>query len=290
MTSELSRRSFQLTEGDIEILKLAFDFRLLQIDHLIVLTQRHHKAIHRRLLKLIEHHYLTRLKLPWQKHLYLIGREAMPILVDRGSAPKELIEWRLRHHELKELFLKHMLMVVDVHTALALATAASDIRLLAWKQGSELYDRVTLREAGKHEQLPVRPDAFFRLENTRMPPEKNRISFFLEADRSTTTHERFLKKITAYWHYFQQGGHTRKYGIKTFRVVTVTLNKERAANLCKAAEQVIPKPARKFYLFTSFDRFSLTNAEPVLGNIFITPHDGDVHRLMPMLAADGCSV
>jgi hypothetical protein len=275
---------FQLTTDDIEILKLIFDYRVLQIDHLIVLTRRHHKAIHRRLLKLCDRSYVSRIIHPGQKHIYVIGKEGVPILVEQGSAPKDLLETRLRHGELRELFLKHLLMVVDIHTALAQATRESYVNLVRWRQDSALHDRVEFPESGKKRRLPVRPDAFFTLEDTRRPTGKNQFHFFLEADRSTTTHERFQRKITAYWQYFQNGGHTEKLGIKTFRVVTVTLTKERAANLCQATAEMIPKPARKFYLFTSLERFFPANAEALLDSIFITPHDADLHRLMPLLA------
>jgi hypothetical protein len=213
----------------------------------------------------------------------MIGTAAAPVLVEQGTAPKELIEWRSRNHELKELFLKHMLMIVDVHTTLALATTNNDITLRTWKQGQELHDRVTVREAGKHEQLPVRPDGFFTLEDARRPAGQNRFNYFLEADRSTTTHERFQKKVTAYWRYFQQGGHTQKYNIKTFRVVTVTLTKERADNLCQATQEMIPKPARRLFLFSSLKDFSVSTPEKALQRVFTNPHDDSYYSLVPDL-------
>jgi len=36
----------------------------------------------------------------------------------------------------------------------------------------------------------------------------------VEADRSTTTQSRFTEKLLAYWHYLEQGLHTKKYAIK----------------------------------------------------------------------------
>jgi len=268
---------FQLTGGDIQILKLLFEYRILRIDHLIALTERHHKAIHRRLFKLIEQRYVSRIKLPGQKHLYTIGKEAVPVLVQHG------IDARPYSHELKELFLKHFLMIVDIHTALALATRGSPIKLAAWKQGDELHDSVTIRSHGEEQRIPVWPDAFFTLEDTRRPPGKNRVHFFLEADRSTTAHERFQKKLTGYLHYHDQKLHTKKYGINTFRVVTLTLTKERASNLCQLAETVIPAPARKYYLFTSLTNFSLTTPSAILERIFISPRDTHFHALLPAL-------
>jgi hypothetical protein len=269
---------FQLTENDIAILRQVYRHRLLQIDHLIALTERPHKRLHRRLLKLIERGYLARIVLPNAKHIYAIGRAAAPILVEQGIAPKELIDFRIRHHELKELFLKHALMIVEVHAALELATRNSHIKLVAWKEGQELFDSVSIREQGSERKLPVRPDGFFTLEDTTRPPGQNRVHFFLEADRSTTTHTRFQDKLKAYWQYFQTGGHEKKHGIKTFRVVTVTLTEDRAANLCRAAAEVLPPQAKKFYLFSSLRHISLSKPKSILEEIFITPRDHEAHR------------
>lgn len=264
---------FQLTDSDLEILASVFEHRFVTIDHLIALANRPHKRLHRRLLKLIERSYLARIVLPTQKHIYTLGRAGVPVLVEKGDAPKEFIDVRLRHLELKELFLKHAMMIVDVHTALTIATREGPIRLVAWKEGQELFDHVSIREKGTVSRLPVRPDGFFTLEDATRPVGKNRVHFMLEADRSTTTHERFLKKVTAYWHYFRQGLHTKKYGINTFRVVTIALTDARATNLCAASEAVIPNQARKFYLYTSHNHFSVNNPSSILKDIFISPHD-----------------
>lgn len=269
---------FQLIDKDIEILRYVYSYRLLQIDHLIILTERPHKRLHRRLLKLIEHKYLARIILPNEKHIYVLGVAGVHVLVEQGIAPKELADFRLRHRELKPLFLRHTLMVVEVHVALELASRASPIKLVAWKQGQELFDYVRVEDKGEDQRLPVRPDGFFTLEDTTRPPGENRVHFMLEADRSTTTHERFLKKVQAYWHYFHQGLHTKKYGIRTFRVATVTMTDARATNLCAAAETILLTQARKFYMFTSHTQFSLNDPLTILEKIFITPRDRGMVR------------
>jgi Replication-relaxation len=273
---------FQLTENDI--LRQAYTYRLLQIDHLIALTSRPHKRLHRRILKLIERNYLARIILPNEKHIYAIGPAAVSALVEQGIAPKELIDFRLRHRELKPLFLHHMLMIVEIHTALELATRNSHIKLVAWKEGQELFDSV--RDPGSGRRLPVRPDGFFTLEDTTRPTGRNRVHFFLEADRSTTTHARFQEKLIAYWHYFATGGHEKKHGIKTFRVATVTLTEDRAGNLCQLAATVLPQQAKKFYLFSSRRHFSISAPSAILEEIFITPNDHLTrrHSLVPSVS------
>ena len=265
---------FRLAEGDLEILRLVFGLRFACIRHLCALTGRSYVAVHRRLSKLTRHRYLYRIVRPFQEHIYAIGKAGVPLLVERGVASKEALDRRLRHHELKDLFIKHQLMVVDLHAILALATRDSPVKLIAWHEVRNLQDSVTFSEDNRRHKLPVRPDAFFTLQDDRRPEDQNRAHFFLEADRSTTSHRRFQKKLKAYWHYGQQGLHSRKFGIKRFRVVVVTLTPERARNLCEAAAKVLPQgQARHSYLFTAIKNFSLEKPTGILDEVFLRPGD-----------------
>ena len=214
---------FVLVSGDLEIFKLIYDYRLLRREHLSALMQRSAKRLHRRLLRLAQNGYLTTIRLPQQKHIYGLGRAALPPLVEQGIAEEGILAQRFRAHELKELFLKHEMMIVDIHVMLTLAGRGSHLRPYAWREGRELHDSVTVAgHAGIH-KLPIRPDAFFSIKDSRRATRIKRVHFFLEADRSTATQTRFKDKIHAYWHYLKQGLHAKKFGIKNFRVITVTI-------------------------------------------------------------------
>src|SRR5581483_11506642 len=231
-----------------------------------------YKKIHGRLYKLLENRYLKRIVLPLQKHIYAIGSAAVSVLVEQGVVSIELANERLRFHELKELFLKHEMMIVDIHTMLATANPGK-VGLVAWKEGWRLRDHVDVVERGVRRRLPIYPDAFFTLQNGEGRAGQNGISFFLEADRSTTTHARFAEKIVAYWNYLQQGLHTKKYGIRAFRVVTITITAERARNLCTLAASVLPQQARRYFLFGSMESFSIAQPAGMLDPVFLTPRD-----------------
>jgi hypothetical protein len=281
----LARSGFQLTPSDAQMIRRIYEYRFLHIEHLAALTGRSYKKVHGRLLKLVQNHFLARIELPFQKHIYVIGREGISVLVEQGIASREVIEWRLRHHELKELFLKHQLMLVDLHCMLELASRGTGVSLPVWREGKELWDSVTTWLDRERVELPVCPDAYFVLEDSSRPEGRNRLNFFVEADRSTATHKRFQQKLIAYRQYLEDGLHTRKYGIKTFRVVTFTLTPERAANLSAAARDVLPPDALKYFLFASVDRLSLRNAQPILSDIFVSPREpersGVRFRLVP---------
>ena len=281
-------RGFRLTDGDVEILQLVHQYRFLTIESLCVLGGRSYVVVHRRVSKLTRHGYLSRIARPFEKHIFAIGKRGIEVLVERGLAPMELLSWRPRHSELKELFLKHELMVVDFHVVMGLATHGSNIRLVHWQEGPSIFDRVWVSGNGTRRRLPVRPDGLFVLEDSRRPTGRNRATFLLEADRSTTTKKRFGLKLRAFWEWFQKGLHRERFGIKKFRVVTVTLTRERAWNLCEAAAELLPSGrARQMFLFTSVENFSLANPGPMLGDVFIRPGDfreGVRHALVPPVA------
>lgn len=278
-----AQQGFQLVGGDFDLIAWCYELRFATIDHFIALSKRLRPALVRRIVKLLERGYLSRIVLTGQKHIYTVGKAGLSLLAERGIAPPEKIDARLRASELKELFLKHALMIVDIHASLLLATRNSHLNLVRWEEGKELWDSIKVSEAGKPRRLPICPDGLFTLQDTNRPEDRSRLHFVLEADRSTMTQARFQDKIVGYWNYLQSGRQEKRYGMKNFRVVTVTLTEERAANLAQMAVDVTPPQLRKFFLFTSLKQFSLENPIPVLSDIFITSRDpqGDRTRLVP---------
>ena len=109
----------------------------------------------------------------------------------------------------------------------------------------------------------MRPDAFFGLEDSRRPEGANRTHFALEADRSTTSHRQFKDKLRAYWNYIDQGLHAKKFGVRGFRILTVTLTEARARNLCTLAASVIPERGRKYFLFAPLKNLSAAYGDPI---------------------------
>ncbi len=270
-----SSEKYKITNKDIEIIKLVYQFRLVTVYHLVALTGRIRQKLNTSLAKLSKHGYLYRRCFDFKPYLYTINKKALPILIEQGIDPRELPDnLRIRTHELTELFLKHTLMVVDIHIALARATTNHHIKLTNWQEhGKKLYDSVTFREDGEERKLPVRPDAFFTLEDATSPSNLNQTHIFLEADRSTTNNKKYQNKLKAYQHYYQQGLHTKKHNINSFRVLTITLTKKRAETLCKSAQETLPKDIRKFYYFAPMDTISTSNPEHIFNNIFISPKD-----------------
>jgi len=68
---------------------------------------------------------------------------------------------RLRTYELKELFLKHEMMIVDIHVMLSLAGREGLLKLVAWREGRELFDSVPVADYDGLNKLPVRARRIF---------------------------------------------------------------------------------------------------------------------------------
>jgi hypothetical protein len=252
-----AKDGFQLTESDVDLLHSVFELRVATIDHLVALSGRSEIALWRRLRKLREQHYLASVARLMQKHIHALGPEGIAAMIDQGYAPKSLADKRIRHSELKEIGLRHAVFVADIHLRLLLLTKPGPIKIVHWQEGPALWDSVVARTG--EPALPVRPDAYFVLQHTERPEGKNRVHFFLEADRSTMSHERMTQKLRAYIAYHEQQLYTRKYkDMKSFRLATVTLTRGRANQLKSGLHHLIPTaPMQRAYRFIAFEDLTL---------------------------------
>ncbi|HLN97357.1 MAG TPA: replication-relaxation family protein [Pyrinomonadaceae bacterium] len=118
----------------------------------------------------------------------------------------------------------------------------------------------------KYATVPVAADSFFSIRDAQ-----GRTHYFLEADRGTMTLERFTRKLIAYAAYDKAERHKAKFGIRKFRVLTVTTGEARMQNLMRAAtgaEEVRRAPATMF-LFTTEEKLTLAQPESILEKIWL---------------------
>jgi hypothetical protein len=256
-----TKGGFQLQDRDIELLHYVYQLRIATIDHLAALSGRSVRALWGRLLKLKQRRHLATVARFMQKHVYAIGAEGVPVLVELGYAPSNLPNKRLRHHELTEFGIRHSLFISDVHARMLLLTRTGPIMLAHWEEGSTLWDTVPGRDG--EAAIPVRPDAYFVLKHAKRPEGKNTFHVFLEADRSTMSHERMATKIAGYVAYYERRLHSRRYpGMHSFVVATITKTLSRAEELRKDLEHLIPRGGRSAYLFTPLETLTLPTLLP----------------------------
>jgi protein involved in plasmid replication-relaxation len=252
-----AENGFQLVASDLALLQHVHELRLATIDHLATLSGRSYKQTQKRLAKLEERRYLVCLARRPHKHVYTIGREGVPVLIEHGYAPRELAQKRLRQNELKELGIKHGIFVADIHVKLLQLTAGRSLSIANWVEGPSLWDTVT---TSSNVIMPIRPDAWLTISG-----QQGRAHFFLEADRGTMAHSRMREKITAYAAYFQQQRHTKKYkDMKIFRVATVTETRGRAEGLSSEFRTMMPAAWLAAYPVIAFQDLTLQALMPEL--------------------------
>jgi hypothetical protein len=253
---------FQFIDSDLELIKHAYTLRLATIHHLASLAGRSYKQTQKRLAMLEERRYLTRITRRPQKHVYTIGREGIPLLIEQGYAPRELAAMRLRQHELKEFGLRHAIFIADIHVRLLQLARERSLLVAKWVEGSSLWDSVT---TSTNDVIPIRPDALFTIEGN-----ERKAHFFLEADRGTMAHSRMREKISGYAAYFQQQRHIKKYeGMKVFRVATVTETRGRAKGLADEFRTMMPAAWLGAYPVIAFEDLTIQTLMPEL---FGKPH------------------
>jgi len=107
------------------------------------------------------------------------------------------------------------------------------------------------------------------------------LHFFLEANRSTMESERFLKKMRAYWQWWQEEGHKKKFNISVFRVLTITISEERKENLRKITKKADERErGSEMFLFACQKDYNLEEPESILKPIWQSPRDDTRHYLL----------
>lgn len=277
--------TFVLQERDREIMRLVSAHRFITSAEVQALIPGSGQAVLRRLQVLFHNGYLDRPRHQAGRGnapmVYAIGVKGAELLA--GCAGQRIADWSEKNRQAGLPYIEHTLMISRFRTALTLACQASGkVELEAWHEGNELRDEVAVEHEDRIERIPVCPDAFFVLRLLNEPEGRNRVRVFLEADRGTMTVKRFTLKTRGYWHYWRSGRQERKFGIKNFLVLTVTLSSERAENL-RAATAEIDAPRHRglrMFLFGSEQAFSLADPLPTLSSVWRSASNSTTHSIL----------
>jgi hypothetical protein len=229
---------------------------------------------------------------PTKPMVYGLAGRGAEALVEQGWLD-DIGDCQKENRGLGERYIAHQAMITNFRIALTVAIRERrDVQLLFFKPETlALRDRVTVGVDGRSETIPINPDGYFGLQFPELPEGRNRAFFFLEADRSTMTRERFLQKLRGYWEWFQQGGHTRKHDIRAFRVLTVTKSEERMISLLQAtacAKEL--GGGQGIFWFTSENRFTATPASSIFSAIWEIPAGaGGAQSILPSGVAAPCA-
>jgi len=212
--------------------------------------------------------------------VYALGDKGADLLAEKFGIDRGKIKWNEKNKEVKDRHIQHTLMISNFRICLESALKnLPGTNFLFWEKESpkELKDYVFIRDLqGREIRAPIVPDGFFGIEDP-----KGKAYFFLEADQSTMTNARILKKMIAYWNWWKQGRHTQKFGIKAFRVLTITKTEKRKENLRAITKKADDRQRGSLmFWFASERNYDIQKPESILEPIWQTPKDDSYHSLL----------
>ena len=271
-----------ITKRDLRILELIGDYRFLNTEQIHALIGGSKHNVTERLSRLFHHAYLDRPSHQrelrsegYRQMIYALAPEGARLLAhevgETASAPCRL---SASNRSAKRFYMAHTLMVSQFRACLELGCKAEpDLELQEWR----VPDRPLARVSIGRSRVAVIPDAQFVLKAA----DGHVAYFFLEADRGTMSHRRFLAKLQAYWH---MRSLSRDHEIpRAFRVLVVAPSQQRMENLLDTATDADPRHSgSRMFCFTVESEYSLKTPEALFDRIWRTPVD-----LLPRSILDG---
>jgi Replication-relaxation len=298
-------RNFQLTERDVELLRLVYKHRFLRSTHAIELLGGSAQGILRRLQLLFQHGYLERPVFKRQMYswggaeplVYSLGERGAELLGQVAAVLPRRLEWLSQRPPERHESIEHGLMVTELITRVqASCRQLGRVRFIDPDEITrELLDqlpvgkrifrwRVNVVQNGVPGEIEVVPDQVFGLHYLDRPRSHNKTYFFLEADRGTMPVMRkdlrqssIQKKLVGYHESWRQGVLLRKFGIQRFRVLTVTRSAERVPHLVEANRAFNSGKGSGLFLFGSSEKLALS--PNLLPTLFESGRLGEVSRL-----------
>jgi Replication-relaxation len=275
---------FQVTEDDVEILKYIHTHRFLNTSLIVALDARSKRIVQNRLRHLFDHGYIDKPKkqrefytdsgMGNREHIYALDNRGAKLLFERCGIHYGRLEWPRKNAEVKNLHIEHTLLVSQFMVKLELSCRErGNVRIITSNEvlfhspvetqmaKDAFYWRVDFHHKGELIHRGIKPDKVFGLHFLDEPQGANKVYFFFEADRGTETSmgsniaKSFFGKMVAYMETYYQKLHTRRYGIKHFRVLTLTTNQKRVSGFLENNKKIGNDQGSPLLLFTHMKTF-----------------------------------
>jgi len=275
--------AFRLTDGDIEIVRQVARHRFIASGSIAELVKRSIDRTNDRLMRLYHAGYIDRPRAQLDRFPTTGSGRIVYALADRGArllAPElstAHLDWSRKNSEAGRPFIEHQIKIVEFQVAMERAACA--LGNVRYMNADELLAeapetirsarnpfgmRARLSERGASREVGVVPDLVFGLRFS----DGSRRCFMVEIDRGTMPITRasfdqtsFERKMRVYLTAHAAKLHERQLGWRTFRVLTVTTDQQRAASMIKVLQSlhIAGSPGPSLFLFGNFD-------DPMAGN------------------------
>lgn len=292
-------KRLQITERDIEVLRLLGRYRYLRSSHLHALAggQSHKRFIERLGHLYHEGGYVDRPAQQWQAinarympAVYELVDAGEQLLVELGAANRNLspLLRKGRHGAIRQY--RHDLMICDILASIEIGIRATgSLRFVSWPEilASPKMPEAT-RAAANPFALPVSvtyscpktnaterwdkplvPDAIFGIEYSSGGRKTYRF-FALEADRNTEPVVRanllqtsYLRKMLQYRAVVAQRTYLTRFGLPNLLVLTVTTNEQHLRNIMELAGTLAGGTSSPSFLFKTMPSLDSLEKAPL---------------------------
>ena len=296
--------SCYLKDLDIQLLKYAYVYRLLDTGHFTALCDNHPLTIKRRLQNLFHNGYLDRPVSQlhaWtsgsRQFVYALGARGAKALQEKGVPISEGVDWYEKNKHIKNDYIQHRLGITNFRVMLDLAVRAHNPHLTLepvahtnslwweWQGGPKAQHKrptVSFSHRSANMTAGICPDGLFSIGQG----EKS-YPCFVEYDtgsmpvyRSNPNLTSIARKFLIYWNLWDQEVQHKKrllhtsplkdfFDVETFRVLFITTTPERIASMIKSCQDLF-KTGRKLFWFTTFDQMTLDNPQDIFKPIWYT--------------------
>lgn len=274
--SETTPGRLRIQPRDAALIRDLASFRFLNTAQILALHAGSKAHFQHRLTLLYQLGYVDRpegqkaFSLPSDHIIYSLGKKGAELAFP-DERDRKL--WARLNAKISSPNLKHALMISQLRTVLTLALQTQGGKITRWHQGYDLKDKLTM---GRRLSPTIVPDGFFTID-----VGDGQYNFFLEADRSTMNHHRFLAKMYAYWDWWREKKYNDWLGITKFRVLTITDTQGRKENLrVTSREADTRREGSNMFLFACEKDYSLKNPEAVFQTIWASPKDDTPHSIL----------
>ncbi len=254
-----------LTHRDETILRALHKYRFLTTEHIQVLTETESKwGMNKRLRLLYDHKYVDRPKAQRaifshateRPVVHALGNEGARLLSNRFNIPMPpSVYWTEKNRRVREKHIEHTLGISDFMVGMhKVCRESGNVRLIdkeeilaqspnQTKVGKRPFRwKTRVMHKGQSHDISIEPDYIFGLEFLGKVEGKSKVFFFVEVDRKTMpvvrhrdiTQTSFLRKMQSYEDTWNRKLAERRFGIRAFRVLTLTTSTDRIETMIQA--------------------------------------------------------
>ena len=246
--------AFRLTDADIEIVRQVARHRFIGSGEIAVLVNRSIDRTNDRLMRLYHAGYVDRPRAQLDRFptgsgriIYALADRGARLLATSAEFSATHVEWSRKNREAGRPFIEHQVKIVEFQVAMERAACAlGGVRFMSADElvaeaphtirsaRNPFALRAPLQDRGAVREISVVPDLVFGLRLT----DGTRRCFMLEIDRGTMPITRasfdqtsFERKMRVYLAAHAARQHERQFGWRTFRVLTLTSDRQRAQSM-----------------------------------------------------------